>query len=124
MPYIQDSDLHGHGVFADKDYAQDDTIELCPYLFVSEDEVADECILHNYMFQSAYEGDTDFMVVLGLGMVYNHGDPPNAEWEIEDDDERFVRFFALKEIKQGEEILHDYGKQYWESRDASITIGF
>ena len=68
------------------------------------------------MFQSAYEGDTDFMVVLGLGMVYNHGDPPNAEWEINDEDERFVRFFALTDIKQGQEIVHDYGKPYWESR--------
>jgi len=56
--------------------------------------------------------------------VYNHSASPNAEWEVEDEDERFVTFFALKKIKQGEEILHDYGKQYWESRDASITIGF
>ena len=40
------------------------------------------------------------------------------DFDIEDEDERFVRFYALKKIKQGEEILHDYGEDYWESRDA------
>jgi SET domain-containing protein len=49
-------------------------------------------------------------------MVYNHSSSPNAEWEIQEEDNRFVRFFALEEIKQGEEILHDYGVEYWESR--------
>jgi len=49
-------------------------------------------------------------------MVYNHSASPNAEWDIEDEDDRFVKFYALKEIKQGEEILHDYGDDYWNSR--------
>ena len=116
MPYVKDSEIHGHGVFADRDYAQGDTIELCPYLFVTENDVGDECILHNYMFYSPYEGDTDFMVVLGLGMVYNHSDVPNAEWEACESDDRFVKFFALTDIKQDQEILHDYGEGYWKSR--------
>ena len=116
MPYIQDSSIHGHGVFADKDYNKGDILELCPYLFASENDVSEECVLHDYMFYSPYEGDTDFMVVLGLGMIYNHSDTPNAEWEICEEDERFIKFFALQDIKQGEEILHDYGCLYWESR--------
>ena len=32
MPYVANSEIHGLGVFADKDYAQGDTFELCPYL--------------------------------------------------------------------------------------------
>ena len=58
---------------------------------------------------------------LVIAMVYNHSASPNAEWDIEDEDERFVKFYALKEIKQGEEILHDYGEEYWESRDAQTS---
>jgi hypothetical protein len=27
----------------------------------------------------------------------------------------------IAEIKQGEEILHDYGEDYWESRDAKTN---
>lgn len=116
MPYIQDSNIHGHGVFADRDYIQGEVIELCPYLFASESDIGDTCILHNYMFYSPYEEDTDFMVVLGLGMIYNHSSIPNAEWEICEEDDRFIKFFALQDIKQDQEIVHDYGEGYWESR--------
>ena len=49
-------------------------------------------------------------------MIYNHGAPPNAEWQIDDDDNRFVCFIAKSAIKTGQEILHDYGSDYWDSR--------
>ena len=116
MPYVNDSLLHGHGVFADKDYSVGDTIELCPYLVTSGDDVGDFCILHDYMFQSPNEDDEEYLIPLGYAMVYNHSHTPNAEWEIQEEDNRFVRFFAVENIKQGEEILHDYGVDYWESR--------
>jgi len=50
-------------------------------------------------------------------MIYNHSDAPNAEWTIDDDNENYITFFATKNIKAGEEILHDYGTLYWNSRD-------
>ena len=50
-------------------------------------------------------------------MIYNHGAPANAEWQIDDDDNRFIRFTATSVIKSGEEILHDYGIEYWDSRN-------
>jgi hypothetical protein len=124
MPYVANSEIHGLGVFADKDYTQGDTIELCPYLITDYTDVGDECILHDYMFHTPYIGEEEYYIPLGLAMVYNHSTSPNAEWEIEEDDDRFIKFFALKEIKQGEEILHDYGLDYWESRDATITDRF
>ena len=49
-------------------------------------------------------------------MIYNHGSPPNAEWQIADGDNRFIEFTALADIKAGDEILHDYGSDYWDSR--------
>tara|TARA_R100001460_G_scaffold85792_1_gene127089 strand:+ start:112 stop:462 length:351 start_codon:yes stop_codon:yes gene_type:complete len=116
MPYVEDSPIHGQGVFADKDYSQGDTIEMCPYLIADKDDFNESCILHDYMFYSPYEDDEDFFIPLGLAMVYNHSETPNAEWNIADQDERFIKFFAVKKIKKGEEILHDYGEPYWESR--------
>ena len=50
MPYVKDSPIHGHGVFADKDYSQGDTIEMCPYLVADKDDLGDTCVLHDYMF--------------------------------------------------------------------------
>jgi len=117
MIYVADSSIHGHGVFTDKDISQDDVIELCPYLVADKDDFSDTCILHNYMFYSPYEDDEDFLIPLGLGMIYNHSDTPNAEWTIDDDNENYITFFATKDIKAGEEILHDYGTPYWDSRD-------
>ena len=116
MPYVADSKIHGLGVFADKDYAQGDTIELCPYLVADYTDMGDECILHDYMFHTPYIDEEEYYIPLGLAMVYNHSSSPNAEWEIEYKDDRYIKFFALKEIKKGEEILHDYGEQYWDSR--------
>mgnify|MGYP003655492367 CR=1 FL=1 len=116
MPYVANSEIHGLGVFADKDYIQGDTIELCPYLITNYTDVGDECVLHDYMFHTPYVDEEEFYIPLGLAMVYNHSTSPNAEWEIKETDYRFVRFFALDEIKQGEEIFHDYGIEYWKDR--------
>ncbi len=43
----------------------------------------------------------------------NHSCAPNAEAEL-DEDELRVRIYAKKKILPGEEILYDYGKEYWD----------
>ena len=116
MPYVKDSQLHGQGVFADRKYSIGDTIELCPYLVTDDDDVGEDCVLPDYMFQSPNDDCEEYLIALGLGMVYNHSSDPNAEWEINEEDNRFIRFVAVKEIKENEEICHDYGDEYWESR--------
>ena len=116
MPYVAKSKIHGLGVFADKDYSVGDTIELCPYLVTDDSDIGDKSILHNYVFQSPNEDSDEYLIPLGLAMIYNHSLEPNAEWEIHDDN-NFVRFKALKTISKGEEIFHNYGEEYWESRN-------
>ena len=54
---------------------------------------------------------------MGFGMLYNHSDAPNAEWSIDEEDIRFVAFSAKRDIHAGEEILHDYGQDYWTTRE-------
>ena len=112
---IKDSPLHGLGVFACEDIKIGDIIELCPYIVVDNDDLAEFNRLNDYLFGSP-DQDGDYLVVLGYAMMYNHDDQPNAEWEIDDDDHRFVRFTALRDIKAGEEITQNYGKDYWNSR--------
>ncbi len=112
---VADSSIHGLGVFATKRIAKGEVIELCPYIVVDDDDVADSNRLEDYLFSSP-GAKGDYLCVLGYGMIYNHSDTPNAEWEIDDDDNRFVRFAALEDIKKGAEICHSYGKEYWKSR--------
>jgi SET domain-containing protein len=111
---IGDSPVHGQGVFAAVDIKKGETIERCPYLVIDDDDLADENRLNDYLFTSP-DVSTDYLVIMGYGMMYNHSSKPNAEWEI-DDDNRFVRFSAIKNIAAGEEILQNYGEEYWKTR--------
>ena len=112
---VKESPLHGLGVFACIDFAVGDVIERCPYLVIDDDDLQEINRLNDYLFTSP-DDKNDYLCVLGCGMIYNHGAPPNAEWQIDDDDNRFVCFTAKSVIKTGEEILHDYGSDYWDSR--------
>lgn len=112
---VKDSPLHGLGVFALVDIAEGEVIERCPYIVIDDDDLAEENRLNDYLFSSP-DQEGDYLVVLGYAMMYNHDDQPNCEWEIDDDDHRFVSFVALRAIKRGEEITQSYGAEYWESR--------
>ena len=112
---VQDSPLHGLGVFACVDFAKDSVIERCFYLVIDDDDLQEINRLNDYLFTSP-DLKSDYLCVLGCGMIYNHGTPPNAEWQIVDDDNRFIEFTALHDIRAGDEILHDYGEDYWNSR--------
>ena len=112
---VQESPLHGLGVFACVDFAKDSVIERCFYLVIDDDDLQEINRLNDYLFTSP-DAKSDYLCVLGCGMIYNHGTPPNAEWQIADDDNRFIEFTALHDIRAGDEILHDYGEDYWNSR--------
>ena len=85
------------------------------YLVIDDDDLQEINRLNDYLFTSP-DVKSDYLCVLGCGMIYNHGTPPNAEWQIADDDNRFIEFTALHDIRAGDEILHDYGEDYWNSR--------
>ena len=111
---VQDSTIHGHGVFALVPIAKDDTIERCTYLVIDDDDLQEANRLNDYLFNSP-GAEGDYLLMMGHGMLYNHSTQANASWEI-DDDNRFVRFYATQDIAAGEEILHDYGDEYWDTR--------
>ena len=112
---IMDSPLHGQGVFALRDFEEGEVIERCPYLVIDDDDLSEATRLQDYLFTSP-DNPNDYLCVMGFGMMYNHCDDANAEWQIDDDDLRFVCFIAKKPIPAGDEILHDYGREYWDTR--------
>ena len=111
---VQDSPIHGLGVFAIEDIAKGEVIEKCAYLVIDDDDVQEANRLNDYLYNSP-DRVGDYLVMMGFGMLYNHGNPANAEWQI-DDDNRFVCFTALDDISAGSEIVHDYGDEYWDTR--------
>jgi len=113
--FIGDSPVHGQGVFAAVPIRKGEVIERCPYIVIDDDDLQDENRLNDYLFTSP-DVKTDYLVVMGFGMMYNHSSDANSEWEI-DDDNRFVRFSAARDIAPGEEIFQDYGEEYWKTRE-------
>ena len=112
---VGDSPIHGQGVFAAVDIAKGEVVERCPYIVIDDDDLQDDNRLNDYLFTSP-DAATDYLVVMGYGMMYNHSDDANSEWEI-DSDNRFVCFTALRDIKAGEEIFQNYGEEYWRTRE-------
>lgn len=113
---IKDSPLHGLGVFASEDLPSGSTIERCAYIVIDDDDLHEINRLNDYLFTSP-DDPGDYLCVMGAGMLYNHSDVPNAAWEIDDDDNRLLRFYTTSDVAAGEELLHDYGSEYWTTRE-------
>ena len=105
--YVKRSQLHGWGVFTNKEIKKGDTVEECvvPYDILSLHSNA----LKNYRFiWPSRERYTGACLPLGFGSIYNHSkDDPNIDWDI-DEKERVVTFTALRDIAASEELLFDY----------------
>ena len=112
---VKNSPTHGLGVFATQDVAAGETLERCAYIVIDDDDLQEVNRLNDYLFTSP-DDPNDYLVVMGCGMLYNHGVPANAKWEVDEIDNRFLRFYADRDIKAGEELFHDYGEEYWTTR--------
>ena len=98
----------GRGVFANRTFAEGETVEVCPTVEISEGggDLAD------YLFESTNEGM--FLVVLGFGMLYNHSSEPNLDYYQEN--EAALAFVAQRQIDKGEELTISYGDEWWSAR--------
>ena len=109
--------VQGRGVFCAQPIPKDSLIELSPVLIIPTNEVdiIHHTELHDYYFVwGAY--DEEAALALGYGSLYNHSYSPNANFEM-DLGNLQIRFFAIKNIKAGEEITINYHGEP-ESKDA------
>jgi len=115
--YVKESEIHGFGVYASFPIKKGDVIEYCPFLSIEDDDVEATSVLQDYMFGTPFTNDSRMIAPLGYAMLYNHSDDPNAEWCADENNENLIVFVALKDIRKGTEITHDYGVEYWNSRE-------
>ena len=102
----------GRGVFANKNFNNNEVIEKAPYI---EDKTSNFVgLIRNYIFNKT---ETNSIVAFGFGSLYNHSDFPNANWKINGD---YIEITSSKPITKDDEILISYGKSYWNSRKDSI----
>ena len=123
--YLDKSPVHGWGVFATKPIIENEIIEICPIIDMGIKRGESSPILIDYRFNWP-QGTADFekqVVCCGYGMMYNHNETPNAAWRSNLENNTF-EFYALKDIRQQEEIFVWYGDtNYWnDGRTHTLVI--
>ena len=113
------TDEKGWGVYAKKYIKKGSLIERCYCIYASDntDTTSDE--LMDYIFNYPKEVPTKeakHVLPLGYGSIYNHNDVPNANWR-HCELPMVFDFYALKNIKKGEEICTHYGSSYWAFKE-------
>ena len=103
----------GRCVFAAKDIAKGSLVLADPVIFVpgAESDHTDETVIGRYVFQ--WNEEDDLCVVLGLGSLINHGLPENVSL-VSNYEQMTMEFYALTDIKAGDELVYDYGHEEGE----------
>jgi SET domain-containing protein len=105
--YIKNTKHKGRGVFASKGFKKEETIESSPLIVLAREDY--KRILGTLLECYVYEfGKDEAAIGLGHASLYNHSKRPNAEFVINKKD-KTVTIRTVAEIKQGQEILIDYG---------------
>lgn len=112
--YVDNSPVHGLGVFAKEKIYKDEVIEECPVLKLPIERGEHSSLLIDYRFNFPSTGFwIEQVIPLGYGPLYNHSNTPSAYWYSVDDKRTFL-FVASRDIELGEEIFVYYGgSEYW-----------
>lgn len=111
---VRPSRVHDRGVFAAQDLRRGSVIDSGHVLVLPTEEPRTGDHLERYVF--AFDR-TRTGVLLGVVSLCNHDPFPNVEVEI-DTSRRTYRLLALRTVQQDEELLLDYGSDYWQSHDS------
>tara|TARA_Y100000996_G_scaffold391461_1_gene353458 strand:- start:333 stop:791 length:459 start_codon:yes stop_codon:yes gene_type:complete len=109
------------GLFAKRDYNEGETIEECPTLMVTNNDINYPNKINDYVFQSHI--DDHVLIPFGYCGLINHStELQNCTWEISSDN-TIIKMFAVRDIKVGEELYVSYGDKYWGDRsDAEVIM--
>lgn len=107
------SKIGTRGVFANRKYIINETIEICPCIKDQTNNIKGKLV--DYMFN--YDNE-NVLIAFGFCSMYNHSDDPNTGWTILDENKMIMK--AIKLINEGDEILISYGNNYWKTRSELI----
>ena len=99
------SPIDGIGVRAVDNIKKGEVIAEEPYLIINGDEKSLE--QYKWFISNTY------ILINGLGNYANHSDDNNIAITSNRNNEKFIVFKALKDIKKGEELFNNYGTLNW-----------
>lgn len=115
---INDSKIHGRGVFSVRPIKESEIIERCPLLKLDfPSKYHCDLKVLDYAFARPSEANWqdhgwDLYLIMGYGMMYNHQDIPNANITF-DYEKLTADITATKDIKENTEIYISYGPMYF-----------
>lgn len=106
--YVDNSAIHGLGVFTQKICTPGEIIEQCPLILMNETDtrLLEDTALYNYYF-IVESRKTPAAIGLGFSSLYNHAAPSNAAYHI-DLSRQLIIIKAHCYIHAGEEITINY----------------
>lgn len=119
MVRIGRSPVHGRGVFAARTIRAGELVLVNAALPLGDGDVRPGDVIARYAYEWPLGGEGRAMA-LGEASLLNHapsegeGATSNLEWQT-DERELCLRFFSKRDIREGEELLIDYGDEHpWE----------
>jgi SET domain-containing protein len=107
--YVDDSNIHGRGVFASEFIKSGELLEECHFIELDKDREHQE-ILHQHFFAWPKGIEEKLVICLGYGSIFNtSAKSPNADWQTDTKKNKLI-FFAIKDIQPGQEIFTNYNK--------------
>lgn len=109
---LRDSGDKGRGLFAARDLARGDVLEVAPCLAVSGENYSSHAkltVLSEYLFQCK---SGNLLMPLGIGGLFNHCERPNVDYRI-NEPRKIISFTVARQVTKGEELLICYGANLW-----------
>jgi len=115
---VKKSNTNGYGVFATQNIRKGEVVEEAPF---TRTELRFKEITSPQIFQISYflpckceecKTKGEFLLLsAGNATLFNHSDSKNIEFDFLPK-QRIIKITAVKDIKQGEEVFHNYGDKY------------
>lgn len=93
------------------------TFKASMSLYVDDEDLKNE--IRESLKDLSYKNFEDLFVtatVLGYGMIYNHAEKNNIEWNFNYKNFTF-EYKSNTKIKRGEELFINYGPEYWKKHE-------
>lgn len=106
--YVGPSPVHGLGVFTTSNISAESIIEICPIIFLPEEDIPalKTTVINNYYFEWGSDAKNG-AIALGYGSIYNHSFQPNAYYDVDVENSQLY-ILAYCNIIAGEEITINY----------------
>lgn len=108
--YIKDTGTaKGLGAFAARKFSREEVVELCPVLVIDAAATKLPQPINTRVFDWAKlaKSKQHSALALGYGSMYNHDNPANMRYEA-DATKLFLRFIAIRDIEESEELTINY----------------